>query len=157
MMQKAINLKITLPMKAQPKHSLTKVFPQTATLEVHTEKFSLTKPLFPQNHAGNILRKVSFQVHYGKALPNLKKKNAHFAKSRFLQKHFQRTFTFFLDIKTWDQNMQQFQNSNLHIHAKQNCFLKMKKELPKNNTTTKKLVRLMNPKIKILKPTAYHS
>lgn len=53
--------------------------------------------------------------------------------------------------------MQQFQNSNLHIHAKQNCFLKMKKELPKNNTTKKKLVRLMNPKIKILKPTAYHS
>lgn len=159
MMEKAINLKITLPMKAQPKHSLTKVFLQTAKLEVHIENILSYKIALPTKSRRKHPKKSEFSSTLGKSTSKLKKKkkNAHFAKSRFLQKHFQRTFTFFLAIKTWDQNMQQFQNSNLHIHAKQNCFLKMKKELPKNNTTTKKLVRLMNPKIKILKPTAYHS
>lgn len=46
MLQKAINLKITVPMKAQPKHFLTEVLFETAKLEVHIEKYS---PL--QDHA----------------------------------------------------------------------------------------------------------
>lgn len=107
MMQKAINLKITLPMKAQPKHSFTKVFLQTAKLEVHIENILSYKIALPTKSRRKHPKKSEFSSTLGKALPNLKKrKKAQFAKSRFLQKHFQRTFTFFLDIKTWDQKMQ---------------------------------------------------
>lgn len=83
MMQKAINLKITLPMKAQPKHSLTKVFLQTATLEVHTENILSYKTALPTKSRRKHPKKSDFFKYIREKHFQIKKKK----KTRTLQNH----------------------------------------------------------------------
>lgn len=73
-MEKAINLKITLPMKAQPKHSLTKVFLQTAKLEVHIENILSYKIALPTKSRRKHPKKSEFSSTLGKSTSKLKKK-----------------------------------------------------------------------------------
>lgn len=83
MMQKAINLKITLPMKAQPKHSLTKVFLQTAKLEVHIENILSYKIALPTKSRRKHPKKSEFSSTLGKSTSKFKKKK----KTGTLQNH----------------------------------------------------------------------
>lgn len=83
MMQKAINLKITLPMKAQPKHSLTKVFLQTAKLEVHIENILSYKIALPTKSRRKHPKKSDFFKYIREKHFQIKKKK----KTRTLQYH----------------------------------------------------------------------